>query len=120
MKSFTRRAFVITSIATAFAGFHPYPANAQGIPIGATLGALVKVSQWAWPHLQNALIDELSNRAVRYVIEHGEEFVKVIVHATQEVIHMIEDTLRKATDEHLTDIALAAILEQQAVYFSSF
>ncbi|NJO41327.1 MAG: hypothetical protein HC769_13045 [Cyanobacteria bacterium CRU_2_1] len=55
------------------------------------------------------MIDELSNRAVRYVIEHGEEFVKVIVHATQEVIQMIENTLREATDKHLTEIALAAI-----------
>jgi hypothetical protein len=46
---------------------------------------------------------------VNYVIEHRQEFIEVIVHATQEVIQEIKNTLRKATDEHLTDIALAAI-----------
>jgi hypothetical protein len=107
MAAFSRRAFVSMGLACAFVGINPSPANAQ--TISTAQRALIRVSTWAWPHLKNALLNQLSDLAVRYAIEHAKDFVDVIVHLTEQAREKIQAVLRDETAGHLLEISMAAI-----------
>ncbi len=110
MTGFTRRSFLSMGLASVFVSINPFPANAQTIfALPTTQKALIRVANWAWPHLKNALIGQLSDMAIRYAITSTKDFVDVIVHLTKQAAEKIQAALRDEANNHLLEIAMAAI-----------
>jgi hypothetical protein len=120
MKNFTRRAFISSISCAALTGFNSSPANAQASTTGSLIRVLnkslpdpkqtwIKISKWAWDYLKDDLLSQLTELALRYVIEHVSKFVNVVITATQQELQKIKAKLKGTVDDHLLQIAESAL-----------